>query len=187
MEPPDPLTLPAEITTERLRLRPLQAGDGPALFAAVNASRAYLLPFSPSAGNIRSVEEAERLARRAGADWLAGRAYRFGIWQAADGAFAGQVALHYGNWSVPRFELGCWIHAEYAGCGYATEASRALITFAFEVLGVARLELRFDHRNTASQRVAEKLGFTREGQLLAHNRAADGALVDEVVYALLRE
>ncbi|MBN2470779.1 MAG: GNAT family N-acetyltransferase [Anaerolineae bacterium] len=186
MQPPAPHTLPAQIAAPRLRLRALQPGDGPALFGAVEASRAHLHPFSPAAGAIHSAAEAERMARLAWADWLTGRAYRFGLWQ-EKGAFAGMVSLHYGEWSVPRFELGCWIHAAFAGRGYATEATRAAIDFAFEALGVLRLEIRFDHRNAASQRVAQKLGFTCEGRLLAHNRAADGALVDEVVYALLRD
>lgn len=185
MQPPVLPALPAQIATPRLRLRALQSGDGPALFDALAASRAHLHPFIPAADAIYSVADAERLARLAWADWLAGRAYRFGLWQ-EEGAFAGTVALHYGEWSVPRFELGCWIHVAFAGRGYATEATRAAIDFAFETLGVIRLEIRFDHRNTASQRVAEKLGFTCEGRLAAHNRAADGALVDEVVYALLR-
>ncbi len=186
MQPPAPHTLPTQIAAPRLRLRALQPGDGPALFQAVDASRAHLHPFNPLGEAIRSITNAERRARLAWADWLAGRAYRFGLW-GVDGAFAGMISLHYGEWSVPRFELGCWIHVACAGRGYATEATRAAIDFAFESLGVIRLEIRFDHRNTASQRVAEKLGFTCEGRLVAHNRAADGALVDEVVYALLRD
>ncbi|GAB4572683.1 MAG: GNAT family N-acetyltransferase [Anaerolineae bacterium] len=186
-QPPDPRHLPPYIQTLRLLMRPLGPGDGPALFAAAQESREHVYPFMPVIFNLQSVEEAERLARRAWIDWWAGRAYRMALWRRKDGALVGTAALHHGRWDVPRFELGCWIHAHHAGHGFATEATRALIALAFEVLGVQRLEIRCDHRNLASQRVAEKLGFTFEGRLRAHNRAADGVLVDEMVYALLAD
>ncbi len=52
-------------------------------------------------------------------------------------------------------------------------------------MGLARLELRTDPENVASQRVAERAGFTREGVLRAYNARTDGTRADAVVYSLL--
>lgn len=185
LAPPDSRTVSTEIHTERLLLRALQPGDGGAVFAAIEASRDHLRLFSPVPARARCMADAERLVRLAWANWLEGREYRMGLWM-PDGYFLGMIALHHGEWSVPRFELGCWIHIDHAGRGYATEVTRAMIAFAFDTLGINRLDIRCDHRNQASRHVAAKLGFTLEGQMRAHNRAIDGALVDEMVFTLLK-
>ena len=49
------------------------------------------------------------------------------------------------------------------GHGYATEAGRALIQWAFDTLDINRVQAETDTRNVASARVLEKLGFMREG------------------------
>jgi RimJ/RimL family protein N-acetyltransferase len=51
------------------------------------------------------------------------------------------------------------------GHGYATEAARSLLQWAFNTLDVNPVQAETDTRNTASARVLEKLGFVREGKL----------------------
>lgn len=65
-----------------------------------------------------------------------------------------------------------------------TEAGRAVISFAFEVLDVHRIELHAGVSNKPSIRVAEKLGFQREGVLREAGRGA-GGFYDAFVYGLL--
>ena len=70
--------------------------------------------------------------------------------------------------SARRFSIGhfgYWVAGEARGRGVATEALRALCRWAVETLDVKRLELMTDPENIASQRVAEKAGFQREGLL----------------------
>ena len=186
---PSPLLLdfPLDITTERLYLRALGPGDGLALLAAVEDSRQHLYPFMSIGQQVITLADAERFTQQACAAFLAREQFQMGVWRRDDDQqLAGICTLHYGDWTVPCFELGCWIRVGLASRGFATEATQAMIAFAFEKLGLVRLEIRFDHRNVPSQRVAEKLGFKQEGCLRHHNRAADGVLVDEVIYALLR-
>lgn len=47
------------------------------------------------------------------------------------------------------------------GCGYATRAARLVVQHGLDKLGYARIELRTDVENVASQRVAERAGFVR--------------------------
>lgn len=189
MSAPDPylLDIPDELTTERLLLRAFQAGDGAPCFEAIEESRDHLHPFMFLATNVQDAEEAERLARKAYIQFLEREAFRFAIRRREDGLFLGTCALHYADWAVPKFELGCWIRASQARNGYATEAIEALIAFGFDTLGAQRLEVRCDHRNTATQQGALKNGFVMEARLRHHNRALDGELVDEIVFALLRD
>ncbi|WP_458454331.1 GNAT family N-acetyltransferase [Methanobrevibacter sp.] len=62
-------------------------------------------------------------------------------------------------WGEGSAELGYWIAEEYQGRGYATEASKALITRAFGELNIQRIYASFKTENLASKRVLEKLGF----------------------------
>ncbi len=60
-------------------------------------------------------------------------------------------------------ELGYWIGRSFWGRGYATEGTRLLVEFGFEVLALQRLFGRSLVRNGASRRVLEKLGFSWTG------------------------
>ena len=71
------------------------------------------------------------------------------------------------------------------GQGICPRALRVLSRWAIEELGLQRLDLMTDPENVASQRVAEKVGFQREGVLRAHLRHPDGRIRDSVVFSLL--
>jgi RimJ/RimL family protein N-acetyltransferase len=83
-------------------------------------------------------------------------------------------------------EVGYWTAAEARGRGVTTRAVRLLAGWAIGDCGVERLELRADVDNVASQRVAEKAGFTREGVLRSqHYNPRVGRRVDHVMFSLL--
>lgn len=58
-------------------------------------------------------------------------------------------------------DLGYIIHKNHWKKGYATEAARAVIDFAFSTLNLSTLHANMPHDHHASRKVAEKLGFTR--------------------------
>ena len=84
-----------------------------------------------------------------------------------------------------RATVGYWIAAEARGLGICTRALRLLSRHALEALSVQRVALITDPDNLASQRVAEKVGFQREGVLRAHLRHPDGRVRDSVSFSLL--
>jgi RimJ/RimL family protein N-acetyltransferase len=71
------------------------------------------------------------------------------------------------------------------GHGYATEAARALLQWAFDTLDLNRVQAQTDTRNLASARVLEKLGFVREGTL-REDCVVNGDVSDSWVFGLLR-
>ena len=83
-----------------------------------------------------------------------------------------------------RARIGYWLTAEARGRGVATRTVRLLCRWAFSELALARLEITFGPDNTASQRVAERCGFVREGLLRSH-RSLKGGRRDTVVFGLL--
>jgi RimJ/RimL family protein N-acetyltransferase len=90
------------------------------------------------------------------------------------------------EWDVPRIEVGYFVVQAQTGKGYATEAARATVRFAFEHLGVLRVELQCRADNLASKRVAERCGFVYEGRMRQRHRKKAGDLVDVLWYGLLR-
>lgn len=81
--------------------------------------------------------------------------------------------------------IGYWVAAPARGQGSCTRALRALSRWAFAELALQRVDLITDPDNIASQRVAEKVGFQREGVLRAHLRHPDGRIRDSVIFSLL--
>jgi len=80
--------------------------------------------------------------------------------------------------------VGYWLAPGGRGRGAATQAVRLLAQWAFAELGLARLELTCGPDNEASQHVAERCGFSREGLLRAHVPFKGGRR-DSLIYSLL--
>jgi RimJ/RimL family protein N-acetyltransferase len=83
-----------------------------------------------------------------------------------------------------RASVGYWLPPSSRGRGVATHATRLLARWAFDGLGVVRLELTCGPDNERSQRVAERCGFVREGVLRSHMPFKDGRR-DTVMFSLL--
>jgi RimJ/RimL family protein N-acetyltransferase len=81
--------------------------------------------------------------------------------------------------------VGYWCAAHERRRGIATRALRLVCRYALDELGLARIELITDVDNVASQGVAQKAGFRREGVLRSHLRHPDGHRRDSVMFSLL--
>ena len=81
-------------------------------------------------------------------------------------------------------QVGYWVRREARGRGVATAALRLAAGYAFEARGVGRLQLTTHPANRASQRVARRAGFTREGTLRGWLLTPDGRR-DSVMFSLL--
>jgi RimJ/RimL family protein N-acetyltransferase len=95
----------------------------------------------------------------------------------------GSVSLRV-EWEHRRGELGYLVYAPARGRGIARRAVLLLSRYAFEHLGLCRLEILAASENAASCRVAETAGFTREGVLRSYIDSANGR-ADMVCFSLL--
>lgn len=83
-------------------------------------------------------------------------------------------------------EIGIWLHPDYHGNGYGTEASKLMVDHAFNELGVHRVKARAMANNKGSNRIWEKLGFKREGTL-REDMHHEGEYHDTNVYGILED
>ncbi|GHC69778.1 GNAT family N-acetyltransferase [Streptomyces cinnamoneus] len=157
---------PVHLTTERLELRPFTTADVPAVHTACqdpDIPRYTSVP-SPYTTEDARVFVEERCPR----DWDEDSAYTWGVFTRDDGRLAGSmclVRLAYLHTPERQAELGYWTAKEARGRGYTVEAAREVIRWAFEDLGVERLEWYAEAGNEASRGVALKAGFRMEGTL----------------------
>ena len=82
------------------------------------------------------------------------------IVDAATGELLGSIGWRYLD--QENGQIGYWVARAARGRGVATEALRVLLRWAIDELGAGRVQLWAEPGNVASQRVAEKAGFTRE-------------------------
>lgn len=101
-----------------------------------------------------------------------------------DTAVLGGASLYGVERGERRAAVGYWLAAHARGRGVASHAVRLLANWSFAELGIARLELTCAPDNAASQAVAERCGFTREGILRSH-MVFKGARRDTVMFSLL--
>jgi RimJ/RimL family protein N-acetyltransferase len=119
-------------------------------------------------------------------EWFAGTVANVAVVDAADGALLGAAGL---TRRSGIGEVGYWTAPWARGRGVATRAALLHARWGMQELGLPRVELLADVDNAASQRVAEKAGFVREGVLRSVRPAPrdDARRVDMVLYALLAE
>lgn len=178
--------IPNELTTQRLALRSYRPGDGVVYFQTVRANRSHLYEFlPPELMAWQSEADAEVWIRQLMAEWHMRRLFLFGVWSKESGAYIGETYLANADWQVPCIELGYFLSQDKLGKGFATEAARGVIRFAFEHLKVARIELHCAADNQGSMKVAERCGFQLEGRLRHRHHKKDGTSVDRLWYGLL--
>src|SRR3954451_13981304 len=105
------------------------------------------------------------------------------IEDAESGELIGSIALRFPE--DGRGEFGYLVAAGARGRGVATRALRLYSQWAFDELGIERLEVLVQPENEASLALAERVGFRREGVLRSYT-AVRGRRVDMVVLGMLR-
>lgn len=185
------LNLPRRIETERLLLRPYQAGDGDAYWDLCQANRAHLSVYEADnpARSVVNMEQAEVLVREFAADWVARSMFFFGIWRRQDCQLVGQVVVSPVNWDLPEFAVGYFADCRHQGCGYISESVDAALEFAFDCLGAARVRLGCNQTNQRSVNVALRCGFVCEGLLREtkpQHLLPDGRPSGDYIFGMLR-
>jgi RimJ/RimL family protein N-acetyltransferase len=133
-----------------------------------------------------SCDDARAFIGKSVVDWDQGTRYSFAICSQESGELLGSVGLS-GLHRTHRFaNLGYWVRTSRTGKGVGAAAARLAARFAFEQLGLNRLELIIPVENQGSIRVAEKLGAHREG-LLRRRLVLRGKPHDALSFSLVAE
>ena len=169
------------LTTDRLRLREMTPQDLTALLKHLGNPEVVKYMEMQA---IKTREQADEWLGWMGSYFSARDGLRWGVTLKSDHTFIGSAGIHNWNRESQYAEIGYDINQHYWGNGYATEVSRALITFGINQMHLNRIEADIIAGNTASMRVLEKLGFHEEG-ILRERVYKDGKYHDIHLFGLL--
>lgn len=110
--------------------------------------------------------------------------FQFAVSLASSGILLGDVALRASAVDVGQAELGFTFASAYQGQGYATEAVRTVVRYAFGQLAMHRVFSRTDARNLRAQRLLDRIGFRLEGEF-RESTWFKGAWATDLLYAQL--
>lgn len=178
----EPLVPPRpNLTDGTVTLRPWTPDDAPAVHAAVQDPE---IPRYMEIPPNQTLEGVATWLEAAPAAWESGTSARFAIVDAHSGALLGSLGVDRSGDDPRVGEVGYWIAAEARRGGVATRAVELVVVWAFDCMGLSRIEITVHETNLASQRVAERCGFLREGVLRGY-REHRGERVDLIMYARL--
>jgi ribosomal-protein-serine acetyltransferase len=170
------------LTDEDLLLRPFRLDDAPDLNCAVRESLKELKPWMTWATDVYDERMAREYITIARARWEEHTFYAFVALRGDQ--LLGACTLSSIHPIYHFCNLGYWVRTSCHGQGIAGRAAKLAARFAFEYLGLIRVEIVIAVGNQASLRVAEKIGAHDEGILL--NRMVVGkSIYDAHMYSLL--
>ena len=179
-----------EIVGRRVRLRPLSTPDFEQWQEVRRRCADWLLKWEPARldGYPDPVEDRRAFASRCGArerERQLGSGYGFGLFVGS--RFVGEMNLS----GIQRgpFQngfIGYWIDEAVAGQSFTPEGAAVLLRFAFEEVGLHRVQIAIIPRNTASRRVVAKLELREEG-IAERFLEINGVWEDHVCYAITVE
>lgn len=177
----DSQSLPV-ITTPRLVLRWISEDDVDALYEIFSDPKVMRYW---SSGPLPNRDAAAELQREIAESNQSNLRWKWGVALRDSNNLIGTATLFNFDLSNGRAEIGYALGSAHWGNGYINEALTALVSHAFEVLDLRRLEADVDPRNIPSIRTLERLGFQREG-FLRERWHVEGEIQDAFFYGLLR-
>lgn len=173
-----------QLTTDTLVIRAPRESDVSAMYEAARESVAEVGRWLPwcHEGYERNESGAWIITCRSA--WLADESYPMFIFDRQSGQLVGGTGINEIDRLRRRANLGYWVRSSRMRHGIATTSTRMVARWGFETLGLQRIEIVAATGNTASQRVAAKVGALREGLCRNRLRVHD-VPTDAWVYSLV--
>ena len=166
-------------------LRPLQADDCDNLrYYALNQPEIWTYSLQKAAGeeNLKKYIEFALKARAAGNE------YAFVVFDKRKEAYAGSTRFYDIQLQHQTLQLGfTWYGKDFQGTGLNKHCKYLLLQFAFEQIGMERVEFRADHNNARSIAAMKSIGCTVEGVIRSHANLADGSRRDSIMLSILKD
>jgi RimJ/RimL family protein N-acetyltransferase len=173
------------VRTDRLNLRPLSEADVSALVSYhSNPEVNRFLPFDPLDADAITARVSHGSWSRSTLD-EEGDILVLGAEPISSGLLIGDVMLRWVSAKDRCGEVGYAFHPDHGGCGFATEAVKAVLELAFGSMDLHRVIARIDPRNAPSLNLARRLGMRQEAHLVENHWQAD-EWMDEIDFGLLQ-
>ncbi len=168
-----------------IKLRTIIRDDAEVIFSVIDQQRDYLgqwLPFVPNTKEQRDTEEFIKMVSQQPDEQ---RELIFTIWY--DNAFAGIIGFKDTDRMNRKTEMGYWLSKPFQKKGIITSSAKVLCEYAFDKLGLNRVQIKCAVGNVASQKVPVRLGFAFEGIERAGERFGENQFFDLKVYSKLKD
>ena len=142
----------------RIAIRRFAPTDLAPFYAAVDESRAELMPWMPWMHDGYTIADTRDWLAQRDAEWDAHKDFSTLVVDAASGEVLGAAGFNQINHDQRFANLGYWVRSSRTGRGVASSAARLCARWGFEALGFGRAEIVAIRANVASCRAAEKAG-----------------------------
>jgi ribosomal-protein-serine acetyltransferase len=171
--------------TDRISLREIELEDSINIYHTIDSQRDYLGGWLPFVAFTQSVDFSELFILSILDTPFETREHTFVV--LFDGEFAGVIGFRGTDRANRKTEIGYWLSESFQHKGIITNAVPALMKFAFDELGMNRIQIRCGVGNSPSRKIPIRLGFRFEGIERAGEFFADGRFVDLEVYSRLKD
>jgi ribosomal-protein-serine acetyltransferase len=164
-----------------LELRLLTEAHSQILHDLIGRNRVYLRAWLSWADSTRTLEDTRRMIRFGLRQHARGSGMNAGVWYL--NRLVGVVSYNYIDRVRGITEIGYWLDEAHQGYGIMTAACRAMTTYAFDRLGLQRVEIRCAVHNLRSRAIPDRLRFVEEGIAPQLDWTADH-YVESIVYSM---
>lgn len=173
------------LENECVLLRPLQVQDCDNLqYFSQNEPEIWTYSLQKAAGdeNLKKYIEFAVLSREKGTE------YPFIVFDKKKQAYAGSTRFYDIQLQHQTLQLGfTWYGKEFQGTGLNKHCKFLLLQFAFEKIGMERVEFRADINNARSIAAMKSIGCIEEGILRSHANKVEGGRRDSIVLSILKD
>ncbi|MBM7648529.1 ribosomal-protein-serine acetyltransferase [Bacillus ectoiniformans] len=165
-------------------LKLIEYKDADSLFALTDESRQYLREWLPWIDATKTAEDTKAFIQSSLKGYADNKSLTTIILDKDE--VAGVAGFNTLDWANQSAAIGYWLGEGFQGKGIMTKAVKALVDYAFEEMGLNRVEIRAAVENVKSRSIPERLNFKEEG-ILRQSERLYGRYVDHVVYSMLAE
>jgi len=168
--------------SDHILLKQIELSDAEDIFNTIDNQRAYLGKWLPFVDVSRKIENTEFFIRK----MLENPTDNYVFVIHYDGLFAGLIGFKDSDKQNKRTELGYWLSDVYQKKGIVTQSVQTLCEFAFDELGMNRIQIRCAVGNIPSKKIPQSLGFVLEGVERDGEKLTGGIYTDLEVYSKLK-
>lgn len=173
-----------ELADDRVVLRPLQLSDYSHLLPfSLNEPDLWRFSLTSAAGE----DNLKKYMATALQSRMDAKEYPFIVWDKLTGEYAGCTRLYDIQLAAKTWQLGyTWYGKKFQGTGLNKHCKYLLLQFAFDKIGMERVEFRADNTNERSIAAMLSIGCIKEGVLRSHTLKPDGSRRDSIVLSILK-
>lgn len=165
-----------------IELKILELKDAETVFQVVDKNRLRLKQWLGWLDYTNSVDDIKKFIQDGLDGYSEQKIFRFGIYY--KNLYVGNIELQAIDYNNKKSIIGYWLADGFEGMGIMTQSVKAVLKYAFEELKLNKITLQIATGNLGSNKIAERIGFSREGTLRQNEWLYDH-FVDHYIYSLL--